>query len=107
MSGKSSRTKGFGYEREVVNQIKQAGLDARRMFGSDGRSSGLSADTDIYVDGRYSFQLERTKTIRAKYRPTDGTVGSIFREDKGESFALIRLDFLIELLKSNREVENG
>ena len=103
MGGKSSRTKGFGYEREIVNEIKESGLSARRMFGSDGRSSGFSADTDLVIEEKYKFQLERTKTIRAKYKPTEGTDGSIFREDRGESFALVRLSWLIELLKHKED----
>ena len=99
MGGKSSRRKGFGYEREVVKEFRDGGVDdAERMWGSDGRSGGHVSEVDVVAAGK-TFQCKRTKAISAKYKPTEGVYGQIFREDRGESYALLRLQDLIDLLR--------
>jgi Holliday junction resolvase len=96
MAGKSSRRKGFSFEREVVNQFKEAGIPAKRAYGSNGASMGMHPEVDV-VAGEKTFQLKRTKSVAAKYKPSDAVYGQIFREDRGESYVLIRLKDYIEL----------
>jgi len=104
MGGKSSRTKGFGYERGVVNEFREAGLEADRMWGSDGRSGGHVAEVDIVAEEK-TFQCKRTKAISAKYKPAEGVYGQIFREDRGESYVLLRLQDYIDLLRRCKHLQ--
>ena len=98
MSGKAPRRKGFGYEREVVNAAKDAGLYARRAYGSDGRSMGLHSEVDLIV-GELNLQAKRTAKVATKYRPTEHVDGVVFREDRGRSFVMLPLETLFKLLK--------
>ena len=49
MSGKAPRRKGFGFEREVVNAAKEAGLCAKRAYGSNGEAMGMHAEVDMVI----------------------------------------------------------
>ena len=98
MSGKAPRRKGFSYEREVVNAAKDAGLYARRAYGSDGRSMGLHSEVDLII-GEMHLQAKRTARVAAKFRPTEHVDGVVFREDRGRSFVMLPLETLLTMLK--------
>ena len=98
--GKAPRKKGFGFEREVVNAAKDAGLYARRAYGSDGRALGLHSEVDLIV-GELHLQAKRTKQVAAKYRPSQHVDGVVFREDRGYTFVMLKLDILFDLLLRN------
>lgn len=97
MSGRSSRVKGFSYEREVVNQAKDAGIPAKRAWGSDGRSLGLDPEADVVIGGR-PFQCKRTKVISSRFTPSPGIYGQLIRADRQESLVVIRYKDYLQLL---------
>jgi len=66
MGGRSSRTKGFGYEREIVNQAKDAGFEAERCYGSNGQSRGLHNEVDVIIGDEYC-QAKRYKRVHSGY----------------------------------------
>ena len=47
-----NKVKGNTYERELVNQAKDIGLEAKRAWASDGRSLGLHEEVDLVIDGK-------------------------------------------------------
>ena len=98
MSGKAPRRKGFGFEREVVNAAKEAGLFAKRAYGSNGASMGLHPEVDLII-GELNLQAKRTARVAAKFRPTEHVDGVVFREDRGQTFVMLPMDTLLELLK--------
>ena len=98
MSGKAPRRKGFGFEREVVNDAMDAGIYAKRAYGSNGAAMGLHPEVDLIV-GELELQAKRTKKLAAKYRPSEHVDGVVFREDRGETYVMLPLDTVLELLK--------
>jgi len=99
-----SKQKGNRYEREVVDKAKEYGLDAERAWGSNGKAMGFTEDVDCVirygVDKEFLTQLKRRKAISSYLKPSVNVDAQIFREDRGESYALIRLNDLLELLAS-------
>ena len=65
MGGRGSRVKGFGFEREGVQDFKAAGLSARRFWGSDGRSAGFPGFSAIPT----LKSCARQSVFREKFRP--------------------------------------
>lgn len=105
MPSKSKR-KGNRYERELVDYFNELPHHAERAWGSDGRALGQTKDTDImlclYEKVPVRVQAKRRKSI-ASYLTANlvDAVADIvcFREDRGESFAVMRLSTLMELLE--------
>ena len=99
-----NKAKGCGFEREVVKLAEKKGLSAERTWGSDGRSRGLAKEVDVLVshDGKeiHYLQCKRAKKIGAQYRPIEGIYGQVFREDRGESMIMIRLDDFFSLMRN-------
>ena len=101
--GNTNRNRGFGFEREVVNLAKSLGYDAKRAWGSDGRSLGLTADVDILIDNK-PYQCKRKKSLAVYLKPSGNNFGNIVREDRGETYLIIRLeDYLKECHKIEGE----
>lgn len=100
--GNTNRRRGFGFEREVVNLLKSHGFEARRMWGSDGRSAGLPKEVDLvwsFPEGQdLHMQLKRKKKLPQYLRQRD-VDATVFREDRGDTLVLLPLESLIALLK--------
>jgi len=108
MGGRGSRTKGFGFEREVVQQFRAANLAARRFWGSDGRSAGFPEKADVEA-ARRIWQLKRLKKLPVLLNIPDEIDGYICRQDNSPAVAVVRLQFLIDILKEldgNRIIRN-
>ena len=92
-----SKTKGTGYERELVNQAIARGLIAERAYASNGRALGESEEVDLLVSG-CRVQAKRRKTLAAYLCPTEGVDAVAFRQDRGETLVLVRWDDLLTLI---------
>ena len=88
MGGSASKRKGNGYERELVKQAEASGLEAKRAWGSDGRSMGMHEEVDCLINGQ-KVQAKRRKAIAKFLTPTDHVDVVVFREDSGKSLVLI------------------
>ena len=99
-----SKQKGNRYEREVVQKAKEYGLDAERAWGSNGKALGYTEDVDCvirYGDGKQLLsQMKIRKSIASYLKPSVNVDAQIFREDRGESYVLIRWNDLLEILAS-------
>lgn len=105
MAGNANRRLGFGFEREVKKVLIEAGYEAERMWGSDGRSRGLDKEVDIIWqrgDRTITLQAKRKKVL-PKYLKTGAVDATVFREDRGDTYVLIPLNTLIKLLKESDE----
>ena len=95
-----SKTKGNNFERELVKLAEEAGLEAKRAWGSNGQSLGYTEDVDCVIDG-LTIQAKRRKKIADYLVPSVHVDVQVFRQDRGEPLALIRFkDFLNLLAKS-------
>ena len=88
MGGSASKRKGNGYERELVKQAEESGLEAKRAWGSDGRSMGMHEEVDCLINGQ-KVQAKRRKSIAKFLKPTEHVDVVVFREDGGTSLVLI------------------
>jgi len=88
MGGSASKRKGNGYERELVKQAEASGLEAKRAWGSDGRSMGMHEEVDCLIANQ-KVQAKRRKSIAKFLKPTEHVDVVVFREDGGTSLVLI------------------
>ena len=100
--GKRERRKGLRYERELVQQLSTAGINARRMWGSDGRSAGLGREVDLVVEG-LTAQARRRARIPAWLKCDTDVVFT--REDRGETYVIMPLEVFVKLLKKSNSGE--
>lgn len=84
-----SKVKGNAFERELVNEAKAMGLHSERAYASNGKALGECEETDLVVENR-RIQAKRRKKIAAFLKPTPGVDAIVFREDRGETFVLLR-----------------
>ncbi len=88
-----SKAKGNTYERELVDYFKQRGYEAKRAWGSDGRSMGMEEDVDGYFikdNVMWKFQAKRRKAIPKWINPGNSDM-TILRADRGESYIVMKL----------------
>jgi Holliday junction resolvase len=105
-----SKAKGSTYEREIVKAFTDNGVKAVRAWGSNGKSLGLHEEVDIAVysdttdlisgrtfeDLELKIQAKRRKKIPEFLGLNANVDASVVREDKGDSYIIMRLDDFIE-----------
>lgn len=95
----SSKNKGNCFERELVNQAKDSGLESKRAYASDGRSLGHHEEVDLLV-GTKRVQAKRRKSIAKYLLPNENVDAVAFRPDRGETVVLITWWEYLDLVKS-------
>ena len=96
----SSKVKGNGFERELVNSARESGLESKRAYASDGRSLGMHEEVDCLI-GTKRVQAKRRKSIAKFLKPTEHVDAVAFREDKGETLVLITWWEYLDLIKGS------
>lgn len=97
-----SKIKGNAYEVELVKEAKAMGLQAKRAWGSDGRSLGLHEGVDLVVEGQ-TIQAKRRKAIASYIRPDDNVDVQVLRQDYGVSYAVMPYTHYLQLLARAKE----
>lgn len=93
-----SKAKGNGFEREIVEEFKSNGIEARRAWGSNGNALGMHEEVDVLTSSpELKIQCKRTKKIPNKWGLTEHVNAAVYREDRGESFILFRLKEFISM----------
>lgn len=98
MGGRSARVKGFGYEREIVKEVENYGLRAKRAYGSNGQAMGQHEECDVLIEG-IPFQAKRKKSLAAYLKPCEHVSGQVFREDRGVSYVLLHASAMWEVIE--------
>ena len=102
MSSKE-RVKGNRVEREVVSELANSDIKARRAWGSDGRSLGFDAEVDCVAlinDKDFRIQVKARKSIGKLYQPdTDKVDCHIVKMDRRKPVIIMELDKFIEIYK--------
>ena len=97
----SSKRKGNGFEREIVNQAQASGIESERAFASNGRSLGLTENVDAGI-GPFKIQAKRRKKIADYLKPDSNVDVQVLRGDREPAFAVIRYDALLELIRDKQ-----
>ena len=92
-----SKRKGNSFETEIVKLAKGFGLKAERAWGSNGRALGKHEEVDCVVED-YTIQAKRRKKI-ASFLKCEHTDIVAFREDRGDTYALMDINVFLTLLK--------
>ena len=92
-----SKQKGNRFENELVALAKGWGLKAQRAWGSNGKAMGEHEEVDCKIE-EYTVQAKRRKKI-ASFLKCEHTDIVAFREDRGETYALMPFDIFLEMLK--------
>ena len=100
-----NKVKGNTYERELVNQAKDLGMEAKRAWASDGRSLGMHEEVDLVVAEK-KIQAKRRKRLLKGLQDMIGmlehTDAVVFREDGGKSHVLISWSDYLSLLSNEQ-----
>ena len=92
-----NKIKGSNFERELVNTAKAFGLHAVRAYGSNGKALGEAETVDLKIEG-VNVQAKRRKALASFLRIPEGCTAVVFREDRGDTLALIDFEFFLQLL---------
>lgn len=95
----SSKRKGNGFERELVQQAQAAGLIAERAYASNGKALGCAETVDCLISGA-RVQAKRRKALPSYLVPPDGADVTVFRADRGGTLVLVRWEDFLGLLDS-------
>jgi Holliday junction resolvase len=98
-----SKRKGNDLERSLVNQAKEFGLSSERAYASNGKALGCTEQVDLKVEN-VRIQAKRRKKVADYLQIPDGADAVVFRQDRGDSLALIRYEYLLELIRCEREL---
>ena len=91
-----SKVKGNTFEREVVRLFESYEIDCKRAWGSNGESLGLHAEVDCLAEGDLRIQAKRRKRIAEWLKPSVFVDAVVVREDRGESYIILRLEEFAE-----------
>lgn len=92
-----SKQKGNNFEREIINKAKDLGIESVRAYSSDGRALGEVKEVDVVIGG-VRIQAKRRKKLPEYLKIDDGVDLVVFREDRGNTYALVRFDKVLELI---------
>jgi len=84
-----SKAKGNRFERLLVEKAKEAGLDAVRAWGSNGKSLGLHEEVDCIIQNM-KVQAKCRAKIADYFKPSANVDVQIIKEDRGEPFVVMR-----------------
>jgi hypothetical protein len=91
-----SKVKGNTYEREVVRVFESYNIECKRAWGSNGQSLGLHEEVDCLAEGDLRIQAKRRKNIAKWLKPSVFVDAVVVREDRGDSYILLRLNDFCE-----------
>lgn len=94
-----SKLKGNTFERELVNQALDSGIDAKRAYASNGEALGLHATVDCLI-GSKRVQAKRRARIAAWLKPSEHVDAVAVREDRGETLVVISWWEYLDLVKA-------
>jgi hypothetical protein len=103
--GRANRLRGFQFERDCVNDARALGLEAERMWGSNGASQGLDPGVDLLIE-EIPLQAKRMKTLSKKYIPDAGAgvVGQVFRQDRDIPYVTLEWQSFLLLVQELKQL---
>ena len=103
----NNKRRGKQLERDIVKKAQEAGLIAKRAWGSDGRAMGHHQEVDVLIEDQ-KIQCKRMKKLSEKIRPNVETVDmQIIRQDNDQAFVVMPLKLLLSLLLIRKNQNNA
>jgi|TARA_R110000744_G_scaffold339876_1_gene444990 Holliday junction resolvase len=103
--GRSQKQKGNRIERKIVKKLQDSGFEAKRTWGSSGRSMGLDDEVDIVlgpapgVQDLY-LQVKGRRKLADYIKPKEGIIhAQVLVQDREEPLVVISFDKYVEYLK--------
>ena len=103
-----SKSKGNGYEREIVDFLKGKGIKSKRAWGSNGQALGMHEEVDVAVEleGRtYKLQAKRRKKISEYLKPSEHVDFQVLRADREDSFVVMRLEDFVNFINMEQYID--
>jgi len=96
-----NRRRGFGFERELVNQARESGLTAQRAYGSNGEALGHHAEVDLVV-GDKRIQAKRRKHLADYLLPSENVDAVAIRQDRDQTLVVLTWWEYLDLVKGSQ-----
>jgi hypothetical protein len=103
--GKLSRNKGANFEREIANEFRKHGFEARRGGGAQSYAADIAPDVvledlpGIWIECKKGAKTYPLKALKqAKEACGNATPVAICRDDREKSIVTIELRFFCDLL---------
>ena len=91
--GKTSRTKGAAFEREIVTLLNEYGAEAERNL-SQSRDGGYDIDSLFGA-----WECKKRASLPAYLCPNENVRGVVFAQDRGPRLVLLRARDACELMR--------
>ena len=98
MSNKS-KAKGNRFERLIVSMTQDAGIDAKRAWGSNGAALGEHEEVDLIIgrkSGKVKIQAKCRKKLASFLLPSEHVDAVVCKQDRGETLIIMRFDDWLE-----------
>ena len=103
-----NKAKGSRFEREIVKRIESYDREAKRAWGSNGKSLGMHAEVDLIFSEKeglemagwekiYKVQAKCRKKIASFLKPSEHVDMQIVKEDRGKIYVIMELDNFLEI----------
>jgi Holliday junction resolvase len=91
-----SKQKGNRFERLIVDKAQSYGVGAERAWGSNGRALGMHEEVDVLLEGDLRIQAKCRKKIAEWLKPSEVVDAVVVKEDRGETYIIIRYDEFLD-----------
>jgi Holliday junction resolvase len=101
-----NKAKGNKFEVELVHDAQEKGLEAKRAWGSNGIAIGEAEEVDVLVE-KTRIQAKRRKKLPKWLAINEGVDAVVFREDKGETYILMRWEKVLKKMATAKRRRSG
>ena len=98
-----SKQKGSRFERLVVDLTNDAGLEAKRAWGSNGAALGCHEEVDVLIENNIKVQCKVRKNIANWMMPSEHIDVQVIKQDRDIPYAVLPYDTYLKLIKNNKK----
>ena len=109
--GRSQKQKGNRIERKIVKILQENGFEAKRTWGSSGRSMGLDDEVDIVLAPAPAakdlyLQVKGRRKLADYIKPKEDVIhAQVLVQDREEPLVVMSFDKYMEYLKLKNDKE--
>ena len=105
--GRKQKQKGNRIERKIVAILQENGFtEAKRTWGSSGRSMGLDDEVDVVLQDELYLQVKGRRKLANYVRPKESVIDAqILVEDRQDPLAVITFNQYMEFVKLRNDKE--
>ena len=100
-----NKARGNRFERLVISRAKNAGFEAERAWGSDGKSLGLTHDVDGIIKTKektWKLQMKKRKRLASYVKPSENVDVQVIGEDREEPLVVVPLNEFLKLIEDKQ-----